>query len=123
MYIPLILGQVPTNTTTGNEFRELTMSLSPEQQNFANSARYTQLESSVFGLVVIEIRPQLEVLLGLPEHSLTKEVHLTENSVSMFVDHQFPPDLLEYDGPMMGTKQEKIEAVKECVANAQEMVK
>ena len=77
----------------------------------------------MFGICVIEIRPQLEVLLGLPENSLTKEVRLTEHLVSLFVDHQIPSDMLVYDGPSAASTKEKLESVKENVNSAQEMAK
>jgi hypothetical protein len=41
----------------------------------------TQLESSMFALVVIQIKPQMELLLNLPPSALTKQIRLTQASV------------------------------------------
>lgn len=35
-----------------------------------------QLASTLFGIVVIQIKPQLEKLLNLPQDSLTKEIRM-----------------------------------------------
>jgi hypothetical protein len=56
------------------------------------------LESSLFGILVIQIKPQLEVLLNLPEASLTKEIQLTQDLLELFIKYQIPSDLLSYEG-------------------------
>lgn len=66
--IPLLLNELPT----AKEFKDAIKSLSPEQQRFAKAFRSMQLDSSVFGVCVIQIKPQLEELLGLPLDALTK---------------------------------------------------
>ena len=38
-----------------------------------------QLESTLFGVLVLHIKPQLELLLNLPPDALTKEVALTQD--------------------------------------------
>ena len=91
--IPLLLEEIPS----AKEFKDAIESLSPEQQQFAKSFRGMQLESSVFGVAIIQIKPQLEVLLGLPEDSLAKEIKLTEELMELFVEYQVPSDLLSYD--------------------------
>src|SRR4029079_4215402 len=58
--IPLLLEQIPTP----KEFRDAIESLSPEQQRFARAFRGMQLESTLFGVCVIQIKPQLEALLN-----------------------------------------------------------
>jgi hypothetical protein len=111
--IPLLLNELPS----AKEFKDAVQSLSPEQQRFAKSFRSMQLESSVFGVCVIQIKPQLEVLLGLPEDSLTKEIKLTEDLMQLFVEYQVPSDLLSYDGngsPTVSTR-DKVENVREHV--------
>jgi len=60
--IPLMLEQIPTP----KEFRDAIESLSPEQQRFAKAFRSMKLESTLFGICVIQIKPQLEKLLKLP---------------------------------------------------------
>jgi hypothetical protein len=104
------------------DFSGLVSSLSPQQQSFAQSAREVQLESSVFAVCVVEIKPQLEVLLGLPSNSLTKEVKLVSTLLSLFVDHQISSDLLSYEGPANASVQEMIDEVKAHVEVALETV-
>lgn len=88
--IPLLTTILPSI----KEFNDAIISLSPEQQTFAKAFRSMQLESSVFAVCVIQLKPQLEKLLGLPECSLTKEIQLTQDLLSLFVDYQIPSDLL-----------------------------
>jgi hypothetical protein len=58
-----------------------------------------QLSSSVFGILVIQLKPQLEKVLKLPRDSLTKEIRLTQDLLSLFIDYQVPTDLLTFDHP------------------------
>lgn len=74
LVIPLELADLPTP----KEFKDAIASLSPEQARFAKAFRAMQLESTLFGIVVLHIKPQLEVLLNLAVDSLTKEVALTQ---------------------------------------------
>ncbi|MGK3741120.1 MAG: hypothetical protein ACI90V_007970 [Bacillariaceae sp.] len=92
--IPLLLNEIPTAT----EFKDAIVSLSPEQQRFAKAFRSMQLESSVMGVCIVQIKPQLEKLLGLPQDSLTKEMKLTEDLMQLFIEFQVPSDLMSYDG-------------------------
>ncbi len=62
--LPLDLETIPTP----KEFKDAISSLSPEQQDFCKAFRGMQLESTLFGVAVIQIQPQLEKLLGLPEN-------------------------------------------------------
>eukprot|EP00565_Helicotheca_tamesis_P000503 CAMPEP_0185726428 /NCGR_PEP_ID=MMETSP1171-20130828/2414_1 /TAXON_ID=374046 /ORGANISM="Helicotheca tamensis, Strain CCMP826" /LENGTH=970 /DNA_ID=CAMNT_0028394785 /DNA_START=84 /DNA_END=2996 /DNA_ORIENTATION=- len=116
--IPLLLNQLPTP----KEFKDAIQSLSPEQQRFAKAFRSMQLESSVFGVCAVQLKPQLEVLLGLPHNSLTKEVRLTQDLLSLFIDYQISSDLLSFDGDMSMTASEKVAVVKGHVAAVQEMI-
>jgi hypothetical protein len=116
--IPLMLEQLPTP----KEFRDAIESLSPEQQRFAQAYRGMQLESTLFGVCVIQIKPQLEKLLKLPPDSLTKEIRVTQDLLSLFIDYQIPSDLLSYDGPAEATPDEKLARVKDYVARMQEMI-
>jgi hypothetical protein len=90
VFIPLLTNVLPSV----KEFNDAIASLSPEQQAFAKAFRSMQLESSVFAVCVIQLKPQLEKLLGLPDCSLTKEIQLTQDLLSLFVDYQIPSDLL-----------------------------
>jgi hypothetical protein len=70
---PLLLETIPTPKA----FKKAISSISPEQQRFAKAYRGLQLSSTLFGLCVIQIKPQLEKVLGLPPCSLTKEIQVT----------------------------------------------
>eukprot|EP00537_Pseudo-nitzschia_pungens_P011233 CAMPEP_0172393558 /NCGR_PEP_ID=MMETSP1061-20121228/10795_1 /TAXON_ID=37318 /ORGANISM="Pseudo-nitzschia pungens, Strain cf. pungens" /LENGTH=838 /DNA_ID=CAMNT_0013124663 /DNA_START=451 /DNA_END=2967 /DNA_ORIENTATION=+ len=100
---------------SAKEFKDSIGSLSPEQQDFAKVFRKMQLESSVLGICVIQIKPQLERLLNLPSGALTKEIRLTQDLMNLFVDYQIPSDLLSYDGVPNATISEKVKSVKEYV--------
>lgn len=110
--IPLMLEQIPTP----KEFRDAIASLSPEQQRFAKAFRGMQLESTLFGVCVVQIKPQLERLLKLPPDSLTKEIKLTQDLLALFMEHQIPSDLLSYDGPEEAEAAVKLARVGEYVA-------
>ena len=94
--IPLELSTIPTKVSVcapvrarqqpklcsaaarQKEFREKVSSLSPEMQNFAKAWRSMQLASTLFGVLVIQVRPALERVLNLPDDSLTREIKLTQ---------------------------------------------
>jgi hypothetical protein len=114
----LLLEQIPTP----KEFRDAIESLSPEQQRFAKAFRSMQLESTLFGVCVIQIKPQLEKLLGIPDDSLTKEIKLTQDLLSLFIEYQIPSDLLSYDGPRESSVDVKIARVKELVKEMKDMI-
>jgi len=116
--IPLTSAVLPS----AKEFKDSIQSLSPEQQEFAKAYRGMQLESSVFGVCVIQLKPQLEKLLGLPDGALTKEIQLTQDLMSLFVDYQIPSDLLTFDGPADATVAEKIASVKGYVKSLLEVI-
>lgn len=116
--IPLMLEQIPTP----KEFRDAIESLSPEQQRFAKAFRAMQLESTLFGVCVIHIKPQLEKLLKLDPDSLTKQIKLTQELSSLFIEYQIPSDLLSYDGPRESPSSEKIARVTEYVGRMREMI-
>ena len=118
LFLPLLLEELPT----AKAFKDAISSLSPEQRRFAEAFRAMQLSSSVFGLLTIQLKPQLEALLGLPPCSLTKEVRLSEDLLSLFIDYQIPSDLLSYDGPDDLEAGEKVAAVKKNAQNVLEMI-
>ncbi|RYG65025.1 hypothetical protein EON64_12785, partial [archaeon] len=91
--LPLLLEPIPTP----KQFRDAIASLSPEQQRFAQAFRSMQLEGSLFTVVLVQIKPQLETVLHLPADSLTKEIKLTQDLMRLFMEHQIPPDLLAFD--------------------------
>ena len=94
--IPLNLERLPTP----KEFRDAIESLSPEQQRFAKAYRGMQLEGTLLGVLVLPIKPQLEVVLMLPSDSLTKEIRLTQDLMELFIKYQIPSDLLSFDDKM-----------------------
>jgi len=126
--IPLDLSTIPTP----KEFKDAIESLSPEMQAFAKAFRSMQLESTLFGILVIQIKPQLEKVLNLPEDSLTKEIKLTQELMQLFIKYQIPSDLLSFDGtdPEVGADMqfvggagaEKLDAVKAHVKAMYEMI-
>ena len=117
--IPLYLELLPTP----KEFENAIESLSPEQVEFANAFREMQLSNSMFGICVIQIKPQLEKVLNLPKDSLTKEIQLCESLINLFIKYQIPTDLISYDGNENETVQHKIQRVKELVSSIEGMIK
>src|SRR6185436_13330920 len=116
--IPLLLEEIPTP----KEFRDAIESLSPEQQRFAKAFRGMQLESTLFAVCVIQIKPQLEKLLKLPPDALTKEIKLTQELLGLFAAYQIPSDLLSYDGSVEAAPAEKLARVTENVARIREVI-
>jgi len=116
--IPLLFELIPSAKT----FKEATHSISPEMKEFAAAYRSMQLESTLFGLCVIQIKPQMERLLHLPRDSLTKEIELTEDLQDMFIQYQIPSDLLSYDGNKNASIEQQINRVKHLVSEIKEMI-
>eukprot|EP00977_Amphora_coffeiformis_P007907 scaffold1769_cov185-Amphora_coffeaeformis.AAC.6 len=56
LIIPLLTEVLPS----AKDFKDAIASLSPEQQDFCKAFRSMQLQSSVFGVAVIQLKPQLE---------------------------------------------------------------
>merc|ERR1719491_1796235 len=98
--IPLDLSTIPAP----QEFKDAIESLSPEQQSFAKAIRSMQLASTLFGVLVIQIKPQLEKVLNLPSDALTKEIKLTQDLMQLFLQYQIPSDLLSYDAAIEGAE-------------------
>ena len=116
--IPLDLETIPS----AKEFKDAISSLSPEQQRFAKAFRGMQLESTLFGVLVIQIKPQLEKVLNLPPDSLTKEIALTQDLMEMFVKYQIPSDLMSFDGDETCSSREKVDRVKTHVSALGDMI-
>jgi hypothetical protein len=109
--IPLNIEQIPS----AKEFKSAIKSLSPEQQRFAQAIRQMQLESTLFGICVIQIKPLLEKVLNLPSNSLTKEIELNESLMELFIEYQIPSDMMSYSGPSDAEVSMKIDSVKDNV--------
>jgi hypothetical protein len=116
--IPLELETIPS----AKEFKDAISSLSPEQQRFATAFRSMQLESTLFGVCVIQIKPQLERVLNLPADSLTKEIRLAQDLMELFITYQIPSDLVSYDGEEACSVGEKVNRVKGHVSAIREMI-
>jgi hypothetical protein len=116
--LPLMLETIPTP----KEFADAIESLSPEQQAFAKAFRAMQLESTLFGVAIVQIKPQLERLLKLPDDALTKEIRLGQDLLELFIEYQLPSDLLGYDGPEGANPSAKVDVVKSYVANMKQMI-
>merc|ERR1719201_2313448 len=123
--IPLDLSTIPTP----KEFKDAIESLSPQQKAFAKAFRSMQLESTLFGILVIQTKPQLERVLNLPDDSLTKEIKLTQDLMQLFIKYQIPSDLLSFDSmtteglELVGSRAaEKLDAVKAHVKAMHEMI-
>jgi len=110
--------QIPTQS----EFDAAIESLSPEQQRFAQQYRSMQLASSLFGVCILQIKPQLEKLLKLPEDSLTKEIKLTQDLMELFIKYQIPSDLISYAGNPASSDDTKVNTVKSHVKAMQDMI-
>lgn len=118
----LSIGLELSTIPTAREFRDAIESLSPEQQRFAKAIRSMQLESTLFGLVIVHIKPQLEKVLNLPTDSLTKEIKLTQDLMQLFIKYQIPSDLLSFSGPPEASETERLAAVKGHVEAMQSML-
>lgn len=86
----LFIRQIPS----AQEFKDAIESLSPEQQNFAKAIRAMQLSSSLFGVCVLQIKPQIEKLLRLPSRSLKKELQLAVDILELLMKYQITSDML-----------------------------
>eukprot|EP00439_Symbiodinium_sp_Y106_P075270 s350_g14.t2 len=119
--IPLELSMIPTP----KEFKDAIASLSPQQQAFAKAFRSMQLESTLFGVLVVQIKPQLEKLLNLPDDSLTKEIKLTQDLMDLFIKYQIPSDLLSFSdetGDAEVAPAQRLEMVKGHVKAMHDMI-
>jgi hypothetical protein len=117
--IPLNLETFPS----AKEFRDAIQSLSPEQQRFAKAFRAMQLESTLFALCIIQIKPLLETVLNLLPDSLTKEIQLTQDLMELFIEYQIPADLLSYSGDMAVTSMNDVNGVQSIRNDRISMVK
>ena len=117
--VSLLLDELPT----AKEFKDAVKSLSPEQQRFARAYRKMQLSSSIFGVCIVQIKPQLEALLGLPKDALDKEMKLTQDLMELFVEYQVPSDMLSYSGFQENVEsQDKVSNVKDNVKSVLDVV-
>jgi hypothetical protein len=78
----------------------------------------------MFGVLVLQIKPQLETVLKLSTDILTKEIRLTQDLMEMFIKYQIPNDVLSYDESSLGNTSPgyRLNAVKEHVTNMRSMI-
>ena len=57
-----------------------------------------QLASSLFGILVVQVKPQLEAVLNLPAGALTKEIELSSQLMDFLQTYSVPTDVLSFDG-------------------------
>eukprot|EP01126_Amoeba_proteus_P046930 TRINITY_DN5329_c0_g1_i2.p2 TRINITY_DN5329_c0_g1~~TRINITY_DN5329_c0_g1_i2.p2 ORF type:complete len:383 (-),score=124.06 TRINITY_DN5329_c0_g1_i2:211-1359(-) len=84
--------------------------------------RSMQLSSTLFGVLVLEIKPQMEKLLRLPCDSLIKEIKLTQQLLELFMKYQIPSDLLSYDEEEDAPTTEKVKIVSNHVLSVMEII-
>ena len=72
---------------------------------------------------MIQIKPQLEALLGLPADALDKEMKLTQDLMELFVEYQVPSDMMSYNGSAKNVAtQDKISNVRDNVKGVLDVV-
>lgn len=123
LVIPILTSVFPT----AQEFQNAIHSLSPQQQAFCRAVRDVQLESSVFAFCIVQVKPQLERLLHLPTGALTREVQLTQDLITLFVEHHISSDLVssgevDADGALL-TATAKLSAVKAQVKTVWDVIR
>jgi len=116
--VPLNLEQIPPPKV----FKDLISSLSPEQQRFAKAFRNMQLEGSLFGITVIQIKPAMEKVLNLNDNALTKEIKLTQDLMTLFTEYQIPTDQLSFGGDPSLPGKDKLAEVRSHVTSIMKMI-
>ena len=118
LLIPLLLETL----ASAGEFRDAIASLSPEQQRFAKAFRQMQLQSTMFSMCIVQIKPQLEAVLQLEAGALTKEIKLTQDLMKLFIEHQIPSDMLNFEGAKDTVQLDKINVVKAATKAILDMI-
>ena len=93
LHIPLEMSGLPSP----KEFKDNVGSLSDKQREFASAYRSLQLSGTLFGVCVIQVKPHLEELLGLSVSSLAKEIELTNEILSLFLEFGISSDMMRVD--------------------------
>lgn len=116
--LPLLLEPMPTP----KQFSDAIESLSPEQQAFCKAFRAMQLASTLFAILIVQLKPQVEAVLNLDPGALTKHIALTESLMDLFIEYQIPTSMLSYDGPENASLADKVSAVKTHVDQIQKIL-
>jgi hypothetical protein len=114
--VPLVLHP----RASASEFQDHLRGLSPEQRELAQLMRDIQL-SSLLGILVLQVKPQLETALNLPASALVKETELTQALLELFVKHQIPADRLRVSSGGAGAS--GVEEVRKDVKAVEEMIR
>eukprot|EP01063_Lacrimia_lanifica_P004720 TRINITY_DN1268_c0_g1_i4.p1 TRINITY_DN1268_c0_g1~~TRINITY_DN1268_c0_g1_i4.p1 ORF type:complete len:1108 (+),score=319.71 TRINITY_DN1268_c0_g1_i4:50-3325(+) len=91
--LPLAVETIPPP----QEFQDIIAAMSPEQQRFCKAARAMQLEATLFAVLAVPIKPQLERAVGLPVGALDKDIALTRELLDLVQTCHIPTELLAYD--------------------------
>jgi len=103
-YIPLKLSTIPS----AKEFEKAVSSLSPTQQDFSSMFRSLQLSDSLFTIISVPLRPQLEKVMGVYRGDLMKEIKLSERLLKLLIEFQISPDLLSYSNETIPGKKKRM---------------
>lgn len=76
------------------QFKDATISMSEEQTAFLQSVRQMQLEESMFGILLIDVKSHLQKLFDIPVEILAKDTSLLTNLLEFLVDFQLSSDFL-----------------------------
>eukprot|EP01063_Lacrimia_lanifica_P004721 TRINITY_DN1268_c0_g1_i5.p1 TRINITY_DN1268_c0_g1~~TRINITY_DN1268_c0_g1_i5.p1 ORF type:complete len:1085 (+),score=314.56 TRINITY_DN1268_c0_g1_i5:69-3323(+) len=114
--LPLAVETIPPP----QEFQDIIAAMSPEQQRFCKAARAMQLEATLFAVLAVPIKPQLERAVGLPVGALDKDIALTRELLDLVQTCHIPTELLAYDSRTGGgaTLPARVAAVRTAAAAA-----
>ena len=73
---------------------------------------------SVFAVLTIEIKPQMEKVLNLQAGALTKEIALTQGLSDLFIEYQISPDLLSFEGDDKAGMSQRLKEVRDVRARS-----
>ena len=88
--VPIQISKIPSL----RQFKKSIQSLSNNQKDFSILMRDKTLSTSLLGVCIIQVKPQLEKLLKLPSYFLTKEIRFTYKLIKLFTQFNIPSDLL-----------------------------
>jgi serine/threonine protein kinase len=114
--IPLNLETIPPP----KDFRDAIHSLSPEHRRFASAFRSMQLESTLFGILTIPIKPQLEKVLNLRSGDLAKEFRLAEDAQHLLLEYQVPTGMLSAEDSGVETVRESVRSTETFINEMKE---
>jgi hypothetical protein len=70
-----------------------------------------QLAGTLFSILTLQIRPQIEKILKLPPDSLYQNIKLSDDIIEIILKYQISSDLLAYQGWEFGTTEHKLQLV------------